>query len=83
MTKVFVSGVKLETGGETGGEEEETAGAGLFTKETEGKEVNQILGDDVIPVVLTALVPNVIDAFIIGDTAAVIDGLQFDWLPRS
>ena len=45
--------------------------------------MNQILGDNVIPVVLAALVPYVIDAFIISDTAAVVDGFQFDGLAGS
>ena len=49
----------------------------------EALEVNQILGNDVIPVVLAALVPNVIDAFIVGNATAIIDWFQFDWLSGS
>lgn len=39
------------------------------------------LGDEMIPMVLAALVPDVVQAAIVGDAGAIVDGLQLAHLP--
>lgn len=40
--------------------------------------MDEVLADDVVPVALAALMPDMPDALVKGDTAAVIDGLELD-----
>eukprot|EP00966_Prymnesium_polylepis_P297980 6885386-Prymnesium_polylepis.1 len=38
--------------------------------------MNEIFRDDVVPVILAALVPNVVDSLVVCHAAAVVDGLE-------
>ena len=40
--------------------------------------MDQILADGVVPVVLAALVPHVVDSLVVRHAGAVVDGLESD-----